>query len=243
MSSRLSPDVLLSVSRVSLKQSLSLLELEQQLIWIRAEVDSGRPLSSYMLADDEDVLADQVATFILKKRQATNLVTFSQSLSFLSFYRYEKFEHVGLKSSALLRTESNQEPRSHSLVSPLQACGLTENDLVTIRLLNETRDMLDRWASPAALTLTLMLTLTACCVSVFSPDLSKVLSACLNRGFSRLLDNLAEFFRLPVSDSAPNCAPDRSEPDRPRMSGQHQNHRNDLREATVAALGTVINMV
>lgn len=55
--------MLLSVSRVSLKQSLSLLELEQQLIWIRAEVDSGRPLSSYMLADDEDVLADQVANF------------------------------------------------------------------------------------------------------------------------------------------------------------------------------------
>lgn len=46
-----------------LKQSLSLLELEQQLSWIRAEVevDSGRPLSSYMLADAEDALADQVA--------------------------------------------------------------------------------------------------------------------------------------------------------------------------------------
>ncbi|XP_008395275.1 peroxisomal biogenesis factor 3 [Poecilia reticulata] len=120
--SRVKTAVQSSLGRVSLKQSLSLLELEQQLIWIRAEVDSGRPLSSYMLADDEDVLADQ-------------------------------------------------------------ACGLTEKDLVTIRLLNETRDMLD------------------------SPDLSKVLSACLNRGFSRLLDNLAEFFRLPVSDSAPNCAP------------------------------------
>uniref|UniRef100_A0A3P9PG66 Peroxisomal biogenesis factor 3 n=1 Tax=Poecilia reticulata TaxID=8081 RepID=A0A3P9PG66_POERE len=91
----------------------------------------------------------------------------------------------GVQSGA----SSNQEPRPiRSLVltlwfRPLQACGLTEKDLVTIRLLNETRDMLD------------------------SPDLSKVLSACLNRGFSRLLDNLAEFFRLPVSDSAPNCAP------------------------------------
>ncbi|KAM4713143.1 peroxisomal biogenesis factor 3 [Anableps anableps] len=114
-----------SLGGVSLKQSLSLLELEQQLSWIRAEmeVESGRPMSSYMLADNEDVLADQ-------------------------------------------------------------ACGLTENDLVTIRLLNETRDMLD------------------------SPDLSKVLSTCLNRGFSRLLDNLAEFFRLPVADSAPNSTPD-----------------------------------
>ncbi|XP_014902132.1 peroxisomal biogenesis factor 3 isoform X2 [Poecilia latipinna] len=120
--SRVKTAVQNSLGGVSLKQSLSLLELEQQLIWIRAEVDSGRPLSSYMLADDEEVLADQ-------------------------------------------------------------ACGLTEKDLVTIRLLNETRDMLD------------------------SPDLSKVLGACLNRGFSRLLDNLAEFFRLPVSDSAPDSAP------------------------------------
>ncbi|XP_054878953.1 peroxisomal biogenesis factor 3 isoform X2 [Poeciliopsis prolifica] len=80
--SRVKTAVQSSLDGVSLKQSLSLLELEQQLIWIRAEVDSGRPLSSYMLAGDEDVLADQ-------------------------------------------------------------ACGLTENDLVTIRLLNETRDMLD----------------------------------------------------------------------------------------------------
>uniref|UniRef100_A0A8C4H0X7 Peroxisomal biogenesis factor 3 n=1 Tax=Dicentrarchus labrax TaxID=13489 RepID=A0A8C4H0X7_DICLA len=115
----------LLVGSMSLKQSLSLLELEQQLSWIRAEVESGseRPLSWYMLADDENALADQ-------------------------------------------------------------ACGLTENDAVTIRLLNETRDMLD------------------------SPDFSTVLNACLNRGFSRLLDNLAEFFRPPPGDSAPSSAAD-----------------------------------
>uniref|UniRef100_A0A4W6F6E8 Peroxisomal biogenesis factor 3 n=1 Tax=Lates calcarifer TaxID=8187 RepID=A0A4W6F6E8_LATCA len=103
-----------SLGGVSLKQSLSMLELEQQLSWIRAEVESGseRSLSWYMLADDENALADQ-------------------------------------------------------------ACGLTENDIMTIKLLNETRDMLD------------------------SPDFSTVLNACLHRGFSRLLDNLAEFFRPP----------------------------------------------
>lgn len=115
-----------SLGGVSLKQSLSLLELEQQLSWIRAEVEAGcseRSLSWYMLADDENALADQ-------------------------------------------------------------ACGLTENDLMTIRLLNETRDMLD------------------------SPDFTTVLNACLNRGFSRLLDNLAEFFRPPPGDSAPSSAPD-----------------------------------
>lgn len=52
-----------SVSSMSLKQNLSLLELEQQLSWIRAEVEAaaGRPLAWYLLADDEDALANQVA--------------------------------------------------------------------------------------------------------------------------------------------------------------------------------------
>uniref|UniRef100_A0A3Q1H6F7 Peroxisomal biogenesis factor 3 n=1 Tax=Anabas testudineus TaxID=64144 RepID=A0A3Q1H6F7_ANATE len=106
-----------SLGGVSLKQSLSLLELEQQLSWIRAEVEAGsqRLLSWYMLADDENALA-------------------------------------------------------------AQACGLTEKDVMTIKLLNETRDMLD------------------------SPDFTTVLNTCLNRGFSRLLDNLAEFFRPPPGD-------------------------------------------
>uniref|UniRef100_A0AAX7U7N7 Peroxisomal biogenesis factor 3 n=1 Tax=Astatotilapia calliptera TaxID=8154 RepID=A0AAX7U7N7_ASTCA len=101
-----------SLGSVSLKETWSLLELEQQLNWIRAEVEasSRRSLSWYLLADDENVLADQ-------------------------------------------------------------ACGLTENDIMTIKLLNETRDMLD------------------------SPDFTTVLKVCLNRGFSRLCDNLAEFFR------------------------------------------------
>lgn len=110
---------------VSLKQSMSLLELEQQLSWIRAEVESGseRPLSWYMLADGENALADQ-------------------------------------------------------------ACGLSPDDVMTIRLLNETRDMLD------------------------SPDFTTVLNTCMNRGFSRLLDNLAEFFRPPPGDSAPSSASD-----------------------------------
>uniref|UniRef100_A0A671X9X7 Peroxisomal biogenesis factor 3 n=1 Tax=Sparus aurata TaxID=8175 RepID=A0A671X9X7_SPAAU len=117
--------VLNSLGGMSLKQSLSLLEVEQQLSWIRAEVEAGseRPLSWYMLADDENALADQ-------------------------------------------------------------ACGLTEQDTLTIRLLNETRDMLD------------------------SPDFTTVLNACLNRGFSRLLDNLAEFFRPPLGDASPSSAPD-----------------------------------
>lgn len=43
-----------------------------------------------------------------------------------------------------------------------------------------------------------------------SPDFITVLNTCFNRGFSRLLDNLAEFFRPPPGDSAPSCAPDRS---------------------------------
>ncbi|XP_028909404.1 peroxisomal biogenesis factor 3 [Ornithorhynchus anatinus] len=57
-----------------------------------------------------------------------------------------------------------------------QACGLTAGDVTTIKLLNETRDMLE------------------------SPDFSTVLNTCLNRGFSRLLDNMAEFFRPTEQD-------------------------------------------
>ncbi|KPP64012.1 hypothetical protein Z043_117684 [Scleropages formosus] len=65
-----------------------------------------------------------------------------------------------------------------------QACGLTEKDVATIKLLNETRDMLE------------------------SPDFKTVLSTCLQRGFSRFLDNMAEFFRPSQVDSAHTGAPD-----------------------------------
>ncbi|XP_028296352.1 peroxisomal biogenesis factor 3 [Gouania willdenowi] len=118
-----------SLGGVSLKHNMSLLEVEQQLNWIRAEVEAGtdRPLSRYMLADEENTLKDQ-------------------------------------------------------------ACGLTESDVMTIRLLNETRDVLD------------------------SPDFSGVLDVCLNRGFSRLLDNLAEFFRPSPGDPTPSSSPGDSAP-------------------------------
>lgn len=52
--------------RVSLKQSLSLQELEQHLNQIRAQVEEGdggsthRPLSWYMMPDEENTLAAQV---------------------------------------------------------------------------------------------------------------------------------------------------------------------------------------
>ncbi|XP_046878032.1 peroxisomal biogenesis factor 3 [Hypomesus transpacificus] len=120
---------------LSLKQSLSLLELEQLLGLIRAQVEGDgvekgaspshrRPLAWYMMPDEENTLA-------------------------------------------------------------AQACGLTENDVMTIKLLNETRDMLD------------------------SPDCQTVLNTCLNRGFSRFLDNMAEFFRPPpASASNPGSMPD-----------------------------------
>ncbi|TRY98138.1 hypothetical protein DNTS_028491 [Danionella cerebrum] len=65
-----------------------------------------------------------------------------------------------------------------------QACGLTENDVTTIKLLNETRDMLE------------------------SPDFNTVLHTCLNRGFVRFLDNIAEFFRPPQGDTSPSSTPD-----------------------------------
>lgn len=91
-----------------------MLELEQQLSWIRAEVEAGseRPLSWYLLADDENALADQVTAH-----------TVQHSAVFT------------VKASYYLTS---------TIFSSVQACGLTENDSLTIRLLNETRDMLDR---------------------------------------------------------------------------------------------------
>ncbi|NWX90363.1 PEX3 factor, partial [Nothoprocta ornata] len=115
------------LSSVSLKQTLSLLELEQKLKDIRKVVEckesdkitSYYPLCHYLMPDEENPLATQ-------------------------------------------------------------ACGLTERDTATIKLLNETRDMLE------------------------SPDFGTVLSMCLNRGFSRLLDNVAEFFRPTEQDLCQN---------------------------------------
>ncbi|XP_067239248.1 peroxisomal biogenesis factor 3 [Chanodichthys erythropterus] len=115
---------------VSLKQSLSLQDLEQQLTQIRQLVEEGcasskhKSLSWYMMPDEENTLASQ-------------------------------------------------------------ACGLTENDVTTIKLLNETRDMLE------------------------SPDFNTVLRTCLSRGFIRFLDNMAEFFRPQQGDSTPSSTSDR----------------------------------
>ncbi|KAL4649177.1 peroxisomal biogenesis factor 3 isoform X2 [Arapaima gigas] len=112
----------LSLHRVSLKQSLSLHDLEKYIHQIRTHVEEGfrgpmpKPLSWYMMPDEETTLASQ-------------------------------------------------------------ACGLTEKDAATIKLLNETRDMLE------------------------SPDFKTVLNTCLRRGFSRFLDNMAEFFRPSPVDS------------------------------------------
>ncbi|XP_019382672.1 PREDICTED: peroxisomal biogenesis factor 3 isoform X1 [Gavialis gangeticus] len=115
---------------ISLKHTLSLLELEQKLKEIRKLVEQHKdsdkigsyyPLCYYMMPDEENPLASQ-------------------------------------------------------------ACGLTEKDVATIKLLNETRDMLE------------------------SPDFGTVLRTCLNRGFSRLLDNMAEFFRPTEQDLCQNSS-------------------------------------
>ncbi|KFO32260.1 Peroxisomal biogenesis factor 3, partial [Fukomys damarensis] len=115
---------------VSLKHSLSLLDLEQKLKEIRTLVEQHKSSS----------------------------ITKDGSRSFLCHYMMPDEE------------------------TPLavQACGLSSRDITTIKLLNETRDMLE------------------------SPDFSTVLNTCLNRGFSRLLDNMATFFRPTEQDLQPS---------------------------------------
>nr|XP_019600019.1 PREDICTED: peroxisomal biogenesis factor 3 isoform X2 [Rhinolophus sinicus] len=86
------------------------------------------------------------------------------------------------KSSSWINKDGSKSLLCHYMMpdeeTPLavQACGLSPRDVTTIKLLNETRDMLE------------------------SPDFSTVLNTCLNRGFSRLLDNMAEFFRPTEQD-------------------------------------------
>ncbi|XP_032506820.1 peroxisomal biogenesis factor 3 isoform X1 [Phocoena sinus] len=86
------------------------------------------------------------------------------------------------KSSSWINNDGSRSLLCHYMMpdeeTPLavQACGLSPRDVTTIKLLNETRDMLE------------------------SPDFSTVLNTCLNRGFSRLLDNMAEFFRPTEQD-------------------------------------------
>lgn len=111
---------------VSLKHSLSLLDLEQKLKEIRVLVEQHR----------------------------------------------SSWSEKGVPASSLCQYMMPDEE------SPLaaQAYGLSPRDITTIKLLNETRDMLE------------------------SPDFSTVLNTCLNRGFSRLLDNMAEFFRPTEQD-------------------------------------------
>uniref|UniRef100_A0A8C6HAE8 Peroxisomal biogenesis factor 3 n=1 Tax=Mus spicilegus TaxID=10103 RepID=A0A8C6HAE8_MUSSI len=111
---------------VSLKHSLSLLDLEQKLKEIRILVEQHQ--SSW---NDKDVSRSSLCQYMMPDEE-----------------------------------------------TPLaaQAYGLSHRDITTIKLLNETRDMLE------------------------SPDFSTVLNTCLNRGFSRLLDNMAEFFRPTEQD-------------------------------------------
>ncbi|KAL2082791.1 hypothetical protein ACEWY4_022609 [Coilia grayii] len=103
---------------MSLKQHLSLQELDQHLEGIRQRVEEGfgtpsdKPLSWYLMPDEENTVE-------------------------------------------------------------AQGCSLTGHDDINLKLLNETRDILE------------------------SPDFTMVLRICLSRGFSRFLDNMAEFFHLP----------------------------------------------
>ncbi|MGH0147389.1 UNVERIFIED_CONTAM: hypothetical protein FKN15_010427 [Acipenser sinensis] len=119
---------------ISLKQSLSLLELEQYVNQIREQVEQSRSSTA---------------------------------------------ESSGNKSTL----SSYMMPYEESTLSA-QACGLTEKDVGTIKLLNETRDLLE------------------------SPDFNIVLNTCLNRGFSQLFDNMAEFFRPNWQDPGQSIAAD-----------------------------------
>uniref|UniRef100_A0A1A8LAS2 Peroxisomal biogenesis factor 3 n=1 Tax=Nothobranchius pienaari TaxID=704102 RepID=A0A1A8LAS2_9TELE len=126
-------------------------------------------------------LNSETLTTLLKTKPANKLEIW-EDLKIISFTRTIVAVYSTCMLVVLLRVQLNIV--GGYLYLDNSACGLTENDVMTIRLLNETRDVLD------------------------SPDFGTILNICLNRAFSLLLDNLAEFFRPPPGDSAPNSAPD-----------------------------------
>ncbi|KAM9315960.1 peroxisomal biogenesis factor 3 [Gastrophryne carolinensis] len=147
------------------------------------------------LSSIQHLLGDGLTELITLVKQAVQKVLGSLSLKHsLSLMELEQhIKEIRRLVEECIRTPDVEESQSKSLLCrfmmpdeehPLtsQACGLTEKDITTIRLLNETRDMLE------------------------SPDFNTVLNSCLNRGFARLLDSIAEFFRSPdqeLSQTAP----------------------------------------
>ncbi|NP_001085641.1 peroxisomal biogenesis factor 3 L homeolog [Xenopus laevis] len=136
------------------------------------------------LSSIQHLLGDGLTELITVVKQAVQEVlgSFSLKHSFSLIELEQKIKEirslVEKKRGSLNGEESDGKVRLCQYLmsdeeNPLttQAYGLTEKDVKTIRLLNETRDMLE------------------------SEDFNTVLNSCLSRGFGRLLDSTAEFFR------------------------------------------------
>ncbi|XP_068087800.1 peroxisomal biogenesis factor 3 [Hyperolius riggenbachi] len=136
------------------------------------------------LSSIQHLLGDGLTELISRVKQAVQKVlgglSLKHSLSLLELEQY--INDIRTLVEEYSQTPVSEESQSKSLLchfmmpdeeNPLisQAYGLTEKDVTTIRLLNETRDMLE------------------------SQDFSTVLNSCMSRGFGRLLDSIAEFFR------------------------------------------------
>ncbi|KAM4043448.1 peroxisomal biogenesis factor 3 [Anomaloglossus baeobatrachus] len=136
------------------------------------------------LSSIQHLLGDGLTELITLVKKAVQKVlgslSLKQSLSLIELEQHMK--EIRRLVEDCNKTSDLEESQNKSLLcgfmmpdeeNPLtsQACGLTEKDVTTIRLLNETRDMLE------------------------SQDFSTVLNSCLSQGFGRLLDSIAEFFR------------------------------------------------
>uniref|UniRef100_A0A8C5WCV9 Peroxisomal biogenesis factor 3 n=1 Tax=Leptobrachium leishanense TaxID=445787 RepID=A0A8C5WCV9_9ANUR len=136
------------------------------------------------LSSIQHLLGDGLTELITAVKQAVQRVLGSLSLKHsLSLMDLEqRLKDIRRQIEGDMQSSGEGESECKSLLckymmpdeeNPLntQAYELSEKDVTTLRLLNETRDMLE------------------------SPDFSTILNLCLNRGFGRLLDSVAEFFR------------------------------------------------
>ncbi|XP_042188668.1 peroxisomal biogenesis factor 3 [Callorhinchus milii] len=144
------------------------------------------------LSSIQHLLGDGLSELVTVVKQAVREViggiSLKQSLTLVDLEHHIRTirEQIERRHSRNMERPSTRSPLCRYLIPDeddtlaSQACGLTDKDKTTIKLLNETRDMLE------------------------SCDFSTVLSSCLTRGFSRLLDNIAEFFRPTEHELTPN---------------------------------------
>uniref|UniRef100_A0A8B9Q5V4 Peroxisomal biogenesis factor 3 n=1 Tax=Apteryx owenii TaxID=8824 RepID=A0A8B9Q5V4_APTOW len=153
------------------------------------------------------------------KKKCLFLGTFLGGVYLLGKYGQKKIREIQEREAAeyiaqarrQYHFESNQRTCNMTVLSMLPTLRdalmhQLNSECLTSVLKNRPANKLEIWEDLKIIRLTELITVVKQAVhKVFgSPDFGTVLSTCLNRGFSRLLDNMAEFFRPTEQDLCQN---------------------------------------